>query len=140
MHMPCKVSKVAILKKLIDIEKKQHDKVKTRLFLGMGAEDCVKWLENNVQLHSYARAFDEQHITGAKLLEVLSDESLVELGVESEVDRKYMLLQLARVRERRCRERGSGTATGRLCSTVHATIEMGHLVPRRSVSATPNVE
>ena len=47
----------------------------------------------------YIGIFEEAEWTGEKLLLVESDEPLEKLGMYIETDRKYMLLQLARVRD-----------------------------------------
>ena len=40
-------------------------------------------------------------ITGEQIVHIRSDEELLEKGIESDLSRKYLLLQLARVREGR---------------------------------------
>ena len=47
----------------------------------------------------YIGIFEGAEWTGEKLLQVESDEPLEKLGMYIETDRKYMLLQLARVRD-----------------------------------------
>ena len=62
----------------------------------------------------YIGIFEEAEWTGEKLLQVKSDEPLEKLGMYIETDRKYMLLQLARVRDcqRVARRRLQGEDSG----------------------------
>ena len=84
---------------MIAEEAKQNHKIWTKVNLRTGTTGCTEWLNGSTQLSSYALRFAERGVTGEQLLRIFSDEALMELGVDSEVDRKYMLLQLARVRD-----------------------------------------
>ena len=94
-----KVSKAPLLKKLIQTESKHRAKITQRLSLGAGVAECADWLKSIEKLRSYAPRFEEQGTTGAQLLQISSTEELGKLGVDSEVDCNYMLLQFARVRD-----------------------------------------
>ena len=51
------------------------------------------------QSHRYVGLFEDAEWTGEKLLQVKSDEQIEKLGMYIETDRKYLLLQLSRVRD-----------------------------------------
>ena len=55
--------------------------------------------------YSYARMFEDAGWTGERLMDVKSDVPLEELGMYSEVDKTYLLLQLSRVRDYKRAER-----------------------------------
>ena len=55
--------------------------------------------------YSYARMFEDAGWTGEQLMDVKSVVPLEELGMYSEVDRTYLLLQLSRVRDYKRAER-----------------------------------
>ena len=93
-----KLSRTTSLKTLIGTASKQSTKTTTRVSLNTGPEDCIAWLGSIDQLSSYTSRFEVEGITGAQLL-TISEDKLVAIGINSEVDRKYMLLQIARVRE-----------------------------------------
>ena len=71
--------------------------------------------------------FEEAEWTGERLLQVESDAPLEKLGMYNETDRKYMLLQLSRVRDckrvvgRRVRGDDSGSFSA-LCRSLFAAI------------------
>ena len=89
-----KLSRSRLVKTLIEAASKQQKKIERLVTLYTDAEDCTAWLKAIVQLNSYAAKFEEQHVTGAQLLKICSTDELVKLGVDSEVDRMYMLLQV----------------------------------------------
>jgi hypothetical protein len=91
-----KCSKLPQLKALLDSASKQQGKCK-RMVLGPSAEDLKKWLASFEQFKVLIPKFDG--MTGTQMLEMYDDEPLKQLGLYSEVDRKYLLLQIARVRE-----------------------------------------
>jgi hypothetical protein len=91
-----KCSKLPQLKALLDSASKQQRKCK-RMVLGPSAEDLKKWLASFQQFKVLIPKFDG--MTGTQMLEMYDDEPLKQLGLYSEVDRKYLLLQIARVRE-----------------------------------------
>ena len=62
--------------------------------------DLSSWLKTMPDMAAYAMLFDENGATLDLLLCVESDDPLKELGMASEVDRKYLLLQLARAAKR----------------------------------------
>ena len=104
-----------------------------RCILGKSTADLTHWLSSIPQLKGYVLApfppvlqptfqptslrfrlsqssryvgmFEDAECTGEQLLQVESDELLEEFGIVSEVDRKYLLLQLSRVRDRKRAER-----------------------------------
>ena len=71
-----------------------------RTTLGRGAEDLVVWLQHIPDLHRYADMFEKAGTTGELLVAINSDTELIDLGMKREIDRKCLLLQLARVRAR----------------------------------------
>jgi uncharacterized protein YaaQ len=92
-----KLGKVPPLKALLDEEAKQKKKLK-RATLNADVNDAAQWLKAIPDLKQYAALLVEKEITGKRLLQINSDEPLRQLGIEVETDRKYFLLQLARVR------------------------------------------
>ena len=94
-----KLAKLPLLKGLFDEESKQKRKL-SRATLGARSEDLLEWLKLIPDLRTYISGFQEKGATGAQLAQVESDAQLIELGIHAEVDRKCLLLQLARVRER----------------------------------------
>ena len=67
------------------------------------------------RLAQYADAMEECGATAERMMHTDSDGALLELGVESDVDRKYLLLQLARLRARE-RLTGAPQTTAHLCA------------------------
>ena len=94
-----KLAKLPLLKGLFDEESKQKRKL-SRATLGARSEDLLEWLKLIPDLRTYISGFQEKGATGAQLAQAESDAQLIEYGINSEVDRKCLLLQLARVRER----------------------------------------
>lgn len=95
-----KLAKVTLLKAMFEEETKQNTKISRVTGLGVGAEDLVHWLRSIPELHAYINTIKEQGTTSTDLMQVESDEPLIALGMRSEVARKCLLLQLARVRAR----------------------------------------
>ena len=60
--------------------------------------DMSSWLHSMPRLVPYAGTIERGRTTAECMLGVSSDDALIELGIESELDRKYLLLQLARLR------------------------------------------
>ena len=101
-----------------------------RAILNDSAEDLVAWLKHIPALTTYVSVMREKGVTGAQMLEIDSDQPLIDLGIESDIDRsdttslhivplllsfflllepahlmnllgpKYLLLQIARARQR----------------------------------------
>ena len=94
-----KLAKLPLLKGFFDEESKQKTKL-SRATLHAGAEDLLQWLKLIPDLRTYISIFQQSGTTGAQLAQVESDAPLIELGMNSDVDRKCILLQLARVRAR----------------------------------------
>ena len=79
-------------------EHSKHGSKMSRGTLGRGAEDLFSWLQSIPDLCNYADMFKEAGATGEELAAVETDTELIDLGMQREIDRKFMLLQLARVR------------------------------------------
>ena len=101
-----KLGKLPLLKGMFEEESKQEKKA-SRATLGAGAEDLLDWLKLIPDLLIYIDGFQEDGTTGAQLSQVESDAPLIALGMNSEVDRKCLLLQLARVRRARKMAQGA---------------------------------
>ena len=95
-----KLAKVATLKAMFEEESKQKQKILRVTGLGANAEDLVHWMQPIPDLRAYINTIMESGTTGTQLLQMDSDAPLIALGMHSEVDRKCLLLQLARVRAR----------------------------------------
>ena len=80
-------------------ESKQNKKL-DRVFLGPTEQDLKKWLLCIEQLKPYASQFEDAKVTGEAMLAITSEEALADCGVsiDAEVDKYYLLLNLARVR------------------------------------------
>lgn len=83
-----KCSKLPQLKALLDSASKQQRKCK-RMVLGPSAEDLKKWLASFEQFKVLVPKFDG--MTGTQMLKMYDDEPLKQLGLYSEVDRKYLV-------------------------------------------------
>ena len=99
LQLGVKLSKLPLLKVSFYQRRKEKSKV-TRSKLGKGCDDLQEWLKHIPNLSQYANMFTQAGITGEQLVAVMSDTELINLGMEQEIDRKYLLLQLARVRAR----------------------------------------
>ena len=121
-----KLAKLPLLKGLFDEESKQKQKL-SRATLDAGADNLVEWLKLIPDLQTYTSQIQESGTTGAQLAQMESDAPLIALGMNSEVDRKRLLLLLARVRSVSKNERAllclaesamgrSGCARSLLCS------------------------
>lgn len=95
------------LKQLLPQQQKLRAKVQ-RAALNADATDLATWLGSISKLVQYVARFELENVTGAQLTAIESDEPLSELGMYSDLDRKYLLLQLARVR---ARQRAVGVST-----------------------------
>merc|ERR1711988_842155 len=105
-----KLAKLPLLKGLFEEESKQKKKIE-RATLGDGAEDLLTWLKSIPGLRIYIDVIKEKGTTGAQLVQVESDAPLIALDMHSEVHRKCLLLQLARVRARTEKNRISQQST-----------------------------
>ena len=117
-----KIAKLPLLKSLFDEEAKQKRKL-SRATLGARSEDLLEWLKLIPDLQTYISGIQEKGTTGAQLVQVESDAPLIELGMNSEVDRKCLLLQLARVRARASKmsQRSvAGALNARMCVPTKA--------------------
>ena len=94
-----KLAKLPTLKSAFGDQRKEKSKMR-RCTLGRGAQDLREWLESIPDLHQHSSKFEDAGVTGEQLVAVESDGELIELGMQLEIDRKYLLLQLARVRAR----------------------------------------
>ena len=94
-----KLAKVSLLKFWFEEESKQENKI-SRASLGATTKDLLQWLALIPDLCMYIDTLKEKGTTGAQLLQVESDAPLIALDMHSDVDRKCLLLQLARVRAR----------------------------------------
>ena len=83
-----KCSKLPQLKALLDSASKQQRKCE-RMVLGPSSEDLKKWLASFEQFKVLIPKFDG--MTGTQMLAMYDDEPLKQLGVYSEVDRKYLV-------------------------------------------------
>ena len=64
------------------------------------SQTCSLWVPQLKCSRRYTDMFEDAGWTGQQLLGVKSDTQLEDLGMYAEVDRKYLLLQLSRVRAR----------------------------------------
>ena len=71
-------------------------------------------------MRTYISMFQQSGTTGAQLAQVESDAPLIELGMNSDVDRKCILLQLARVRER-AKNQACAEGTWEMLSHAYST-------------------
>ena len=62
-----------------------------RAILNNSAEELVSWLKVIPALKAYVSLIEEKGITGAQMLEIDSDQPLIDLGIESDIDRSEAL-------------------------------------------------
>ena len=82
-----KLAKLATVKALWSEQSKQKVKMTRRAILNNSAEELVSWLKVIPALATYASLAEEKGITGAQMLEFDSDQPLIDLGIESDIDR-----------------------------------------------------
>ena len=92
-----KLCKLPLLKGLWDEEGKQTKKL-SRVTLDALTDGVVPWLKRIGQLSEYVPHLEEAGLSADEILGIRSEEPLIKLGIQDEVDRMYLLLQLARVR------------------------------------------
>ena len=63
-----------------------------RAILNNSAEELVSWLKVIPALDNYASLIEAKGITGAQMLEIDSDQPLIDLGIESDIDRSEATL------------------------------------------------
>lgn len=99
LSLGIKLSKFPNLRYLFDDEKKYKRKV-SRVQLN-GADVATTWLQRIEPLKKYATLFEAAGLGNSadKLIAMSEDAPLIAIGMDSEVDRKYLLLQVARVRQ-----------------------------------------
>ena len=92
---------------LSQAEESKHKKKLERVELGPGEQDLKQWLSRIDQLKPYTEQFEAAKVTGAGLLAIKSEAALAACGIsiDTEVDKYYLLLNLARVRAH-AREKG----------------------------------
>jgi hypothetical protein len=91
-----KVSRLPQLVDFMEYEAKQKQKC-WRITLKALTEDMRRWFEAFPQLKRYHQYFEG--IAADRMLQLTNEELVRKFEMESDVDRQYLLLQLARVRE-----------------------------------------
>jgi hypothetical protein len=92
-----KVSKLPDLKRLMEYESKQKKKIARTSLESMQAIGVQKWFQQFPQLKEYSSRFAE--LTPDQMLKLKDGDLLETFNIENNVDRQYLLLQLARVQE-----------------------------------------
>ena len=95
-----KLSQLALLATWWKYESKQRKKM-GRMALGSTTQDFIEWLKSIAELKACVGILEQKGATGAQMCLIESDGPLIDLGMDSEVERKCLLLQLARVRKAR---------------------------------------
>jgi hypothetical protein len=90
-----KLCKLPGLKMFWAEESKQKKKTSRATIDG---SDIVTWLSSMESMKQHSNIFDDAGWTGERVLQLYDEAPLIELGMLCECDRKYLLLQLARVR------------------------------------------
>ena len=118
-----KLCKLPLLKGLWDEEKKQKRK-QARAAPSGAAHLITPWLRDIGQLAEYVDLFERAGmVTADAIVNIDSDAPLIEIGMDDEVDRKYLLLQLARVRKR------ASFASSALLGRAEGGVERTHPAP-----------